>query len=430
MMRKALWWHGLMAGGMLVSAGALASGDDFVSVKFSPDGRHLVTGGGNIKVWDSASGALVKDIGGTGELDNLFGAEYTRLGASAPINRFRDLVVNGSYPEGKIIVLPSSLSRTPINHVNTAPSFIGGYLTLNGQSVERIGLEQPAPATRCSGAGRGKDYIGPVVASSNGRHAAVVVNTCPTARAGAVPNPSAALYIVNLDTLAVSHRRARIDSGVYALGISNDGGRVAYVGAESFSVLDLAAGKDHLLERYSGAGYQPPEQYNTLTFTDDGRKLVSLRHIYDIETGREERHAWQNPALERLSRRISSVRISPDQRHFVLVRRNPPRLQVDAEGLSHVKAPRHDTVMLLDVKSGAERPLAVNEPDLPAQDCVTDIAPDSRRVVVGCKHGVLKVFDLASGSLLWQNQAAGARATPPAYMLQVRAAPATAKDFM
>jgi WD40 repeat protein len=408
---------------MLVSATALAAGGDIFSVKFSPDGRHLITGGGGIRVWDSTSGALVRELGGAGQLDHLFGAEYSRIGAGAPLTSFRDLVVNGSYPEGKIIVLPSSLSRTAINNVNTAPDFIGGYFPLSGATGKRIGLDQQTPATHCAGAGRGKDYIGPVVASGNGRYAAVVVNTCPTARAGAAANPSAALYVVNLDTLAVSHSRARIDAGVYALGISNDGSRVAYVGAESFSVLDLAATKDHLLERYDGAAYQPPEQYNTLTFTDDGRKLVSLRHIYDIETGHEQRHAWHNPALERLSRRISNVRISPDQHHFVLVRRNPPLLTVDEAGISHVKTPRHDMVMLLDAKNGKQRPLAVSEPGLPAQDCVTDVSPDSRRVAVGCKRGVLKIFDLASGALLWQNHAAGQQDKPAARMLQVRAAP-------
>jgi len=39
--------------------------------------------------------------------------------------------------------------------------------------------------------------------------------------------------------------------------------------------------------------------------------------------------------------------------------------------------------------------------------CVTDISPDSKRVAVGCKGGLLRVYNASTGKLLWNKQNIG-----------------------
>jgi hypothetical protein len=39
--------------------------------------------------------------------------------------------------------------------------------------------------------------------------------------------------------------------------------------------------------------------------------------------------------------------------------------------------------------------------------CVTDISPDSERVAVGCKGGLLRVYNARTGEMLWNKQNVG-----------------------
>lgn len=48
----------------LEEAGSVKDSDWVNSVSFTPDGRHVVTGGSAVKVWDAATGALLKTLEG------------------------------------------------------------------------------------------------------------------------------------------------------------------------------------------------------------------------------------------------------------------------------------------------------------------------------------------------------------------------------
>lgn len=406
-------WYG-------VAQSSHAADDDVYAIQFSEDGKYLVTGGsggnspqleysGGIKVWDVQKGELVKSFGAQTDLDNIFGAEYGQVGKRRwGINSFKDVVLTGSYPHGKVVLLPSSLGRMDKASNVKLPGFIGGYMDLASDQSKRIPLEHAAADARtCGAANAAYEYIGPVVASENGRYAAVVVNTCKQEKTPDMPvaQYDSTLHVMDLRTLQITKSFPKIDSGVYAAGVTDDGGRVAYVGRDRFAVVDTASGKQREVEKYENAVFEIPRQFSSLYFNNKGNKLVSLRFVYDIDTGKETEFAWKKDSVVNKGR-TASVKVAPDMSYFVLVKPKKSLVVFGDDGLprSYGKA---DRVIVVDTKTGDERDLAISDLRTEGKHCVTDISPDSRRVAVACMGGLLKVFDIASGDVVWEQRSAG-----------------------
>ena len=414
----------LSAGSLCLPLAASAEAEDIYAVQFSADGRHLVTGGsgghsmeydenysGGIKLWDVDTGELIKSFGQQVHLYGIFGQEYGRVGKRRwDIHSFKDIVVNGTYPDGKILLLPSSLGHIQGRQEVTLPEFFGASVDFSGNHMDRIRLSA-APATekarRCGE--HAYEYIGPVVASDNGRYAAVAVNTCKaqTDRPVPIAQYDSTVHVVDLNTLKVVRSLENVDSGLYALGIANDGGRLAFVGRDHFAVVDVASGKRKLVETYPDAVFQVPRQFSTLYFNQDATKLVSLHYILDIESGQEKALEWSEDSAVSKGR-TASVKVAPNLDYFVLVKPKRSFIVFGDDGLprSYGKA---DRVVQVDVRTGEERELKVTDSRTEGKKCVTDISPDSRRIAVACAGGLLKVFDAGSGKLVWEQQAIGYR---------------------
>jgi len=191
----------------------------------------------------------------------------------------------------------------------------------------------------------------------------------------------------------------QIDAGVYALGVTDSGDRVAFVGRDQFAVLDLDSGKRHVVENYEDSQFMIPRQFSTLQFSKDGGKLISLRNIYDIETGTEKVLNWADSDAKK-PRRISSVSIAPDLSYFAIVVPKRSLFTFGEDGLpqSYGKA---DKVVLLNTDTGEKTELAVTQSMTEGKRCVTDISPDSQRVAVGCKGGLMRVYNARTGELVW-----------------------------
>ena len=404
---------------MLASATASATEEDIYSIHFSEDGKYLITGGsggftlsdsqqhtGGIKIWSSSTGKLIDAMGQRSDLDEIFGGQYGRVGNRRwGISNFKDIVLNGNYPDGKVLVIPSSLGEVNNTSSPDMPSFIGGVINVKGKRATRIEVSQLSRLKGdCDPKTGVRDYAGPIVPSNNGHFAAIVVNTCYSTATKDDQQVAfefrSDLHVMNLDTFEVIHSVEKIDAGVYALGITDDGNRVAFVGRDRFAVLDPGNGKKHVVETYTDSEFMPPRQFSSLQFSKDGKKLVSLRNIYDIETGKEETLKWSEDGAKK-PRRISSVKVSPDLSYFALVLPKRSLIMFGDDGLpqSYGKA---DKVVLMDTKTGERRELNVDGSMTEGKRCVTDISPDSERVAVGCKGGLLRVYNARSGELVWK----------------------------
>lgn len=397
-----------------------AGAEDIYAVQFSADGKHLVTGGsgghsmeydknfsGGIKLWDVGSGKLVKAFGQQADIQTIFGEQHGRVGKRRwNIHSFKDIVVSGNYPDGKVVLLPSSLGRIQDRRDVKLPDLIGGYFNLDSKQPARIPLRADSQGKRC-GADNAYEFIGPVAASDNGRYAAVVVNTCKSENDREVPiaQYDSTLHIVDLTDLGIERTVEKLDSGVYAIGVANQGDRVAYVGRDRFAVMDLDDNDRQVIEEYPGAVYQVPRQFSTLYFNENASRLVSLHFIYDIENGTEKELAWGEDSAVNKGR-TSAVSVSPDLSYFVLVKPKRSFITFDDKGLprSYGKA---DKVFVVDVQTGEERELAVTDARTEGKRCSTDISPDSRRVAVACAGGLIKVFDASSGNLVWEQRNVG-----------------------
>lgn len=407
-------WYG-------VAQSAHSADDDIYAVQFSEDGKYLVTGGsggnspqldytGGIKVWDITRGVMVKSFGAQTDIDNIFGTEYGQIGKRRwGINSFKDLVLTGSYPNGKVVLLPSSLGHMTQSNDNVQlPDFIGGYMDLASDQSQRIPLEHQVTDSRtCGNTNAAYEYIGPVVASDNGRFAAVVVNTCKQEKTPDMPvaQYDSTLHVMDLRTLKITKTFPKVDSGVYAAGVTDDGARVAFVGRDRFAVVETETGEQHEVEKYENAVFEIPRQFSALYFNDKGNKLVSLRYVYDIDTGKETEFNWPKDSVVNKGR-TASMKVAPDLSYFVLVKPKKSLIVFGDDGLprSYGKA---DRVIVVDTKTGTERDLAITDSRTEGKRCVTDISPDSRRVAVACMGGLLKVFDVASGNVVWEQRSVG-----------------------
>ncbi|HSH29407.1 MAG TPA: hypothetical protein VK971_05805 [Thiohalobacter sp.] len=399
---------------------AHAGAEDIYAVQFSADGRHLVTGGsggnslehdenfsGGIKLWDVSSGKLVKAFGQQADILAIFGEQHGRVGKRRwNIHSFKDIVVSGNYPDGKVVLLPSSLGRIHDRTDVQLPDLIGGYFNLDSRQPARIPFSAKRQTSGCD-AENAYEFVGPVAASDNGRYAAVVVNTCKSENDRPVPiaQYDSTLHIVDLQDMSIKRTVERLDSGIYAIGVANQGDRIAYVGRDQFAVLDLKDQGKRVIEEYPDAVYQVPRQFSTLYFNEEATRLVSLHFIYDIETGNEKELAWsENSAVNK--GRTSSVSVSPDLNYFVLVKPKRSFITFDEKGLprSYGKA---DKVIVVDIQTGEERELKVTDARTEGKRCATDISPDSRHVAVACAGGLIKVFDANSGNLVWEQRNVG-----------------------
>ncbi|MFA7592291.1 MAG: WD40 repeat domain-containing protein [Thiohalobacteraceae bacterium] len=403
-----------------VAQSAQAADDDIYAIQFSEDGKFLVTGGsggnspqleysGGIKVWDVERGTLVKAFGEQTDLDRIFGAEYGSVGNRHwGISSFKDIVLTGSYPDGKVVLLPSSLGRIDAASNVQLPDFIGGYLDLTSTAASRIPLERTAATSRtCGDSKDAYEYIGPVVPSENGHFAAVVVNTCKQDKEPNIPvaQYDSTLHVMDLRTLRLTHTFRNIDSGIYAAGITDDGEHIAFVGRDRFAVMGVADDTSRTIEQYEDAVFQVPRQFSALYFNAQGNKLVSLHYIYDVETGKETELTWQPDSAVNKGR-TASVKIAPDLSYFVLVKPKKSLIVFGEDGLPHSYG-KSDRVVVVDTKTGEERELAITDSRHEGKKCVTDISPDSRRVAVACMGGIIKVFDVASGNLVWEQRNVG-----------------------
>jgi WD40 repeat protein len=408
----------------MISSVSIASEADIYSIHFSEDGKYLITGGaggftlsekekhsGGIKIWNSETGALVEALGQRSDLDSIFGERYGRVGSRRwGISNFKDVVLSGSYPGGKVVLLPSSLGRMVDNTETQMPEFIGGYLDFSGNEPERIELSRLSKKRgNCDPKSGFHDYVGPIVPSGNGAYAAIVVNTCK-ATVGANDEQAAFeyvsdLFVMDLDGFKITHVVEHIDAGVYALGITDNGKRVAFVGRDEFAVLDVDKHERHVVESYTDGVFMIPRQFSTLQFSRDGKKLVSLRNIYDIETGTEETLKWAEGEAKK-PRRISSVRIAPDLSYFAIVVPKRSLIMFGDDGLPHSYG-KADKVLLLDTRTGERTELEVTQSMTEGKRCVTDISPDSQRVAVGCKGGLIRLYNARNGELIWDKQNIG-----------------------
>jgi WD40 repeat protein len=213
------------------------------------------------------------------------------------------------------------------------------------------------------------------------------------------------LHIMDLAAFRVTQTVARIDAGVYALGITDSGRRVAFVGRDQFAVLDLDTDKRHVVETYPHSVFVLPRQFSTLHFSKDGSKLVSLRNIYDIQTGTEQALKWAEDEAEK-PRHISSVSVAPDLSYFAMVIPKRSLIMFGDDGLPHSYG-KADKVVLLDTRTGKRTDLEITQSLTEGKRCVTDISPDSERVAVGCKGGLLRVYNARNGEMLWHAQNIG-----------------------
>lgn len=418
---------------------AMANEADIYSIQFSEDGKYIITGGnggytlakedqysGGIKVWDSNNGHLIESMGKRGDLDTVFGNTYGRVGGRRwGISNFKDVVLNGSYPKGKVVLLPSSLGLMVGRNEVQMPDIVGAYMDFAGKPVETIDFNQFTKTKGNCASGSGfHDYIGPIVPSDNGKYAAIVVNTCHAQKASSDDKLrfeyNSDLHIMDLSTLKVSRSMKNIDAGIYALGISDNGKRAAFVGRDTFTVIDLKSGDKHVVESYEDAEFIIPRQFSKLHFTKDGNKLVSLRNIYDVKTGKEDELKWVSSKIKK-PRRISSIKIAPNLDYFALVIPKRSLIMFGDDGLpqSYGKA---DKVLLLDAKTGKQTELEVTDSMNEGKRCVTDISPDSKRVAVGCKGGILRVYSAATGKVIWKKHNIGKKDTAR-HLIHTRSAP-------
>ncbi|VAW82478.1 D-alanyl-D-alanine carboxypeptidase, partial [hydrothermal vent metagenome] len=271
---------------VLLSGASHASEADIYSIHFTENGKHIITGGaggytladkvkhsGGIKIWDASSGALVEALGDRKDLDALFGSQYGRVGNTRwGISNFKDVVMTGSYPNGKVLLLPSSLGRMGNDLKAQLPGFIGGYMDFSGKQPARIELSKIKTRNgNCDPKTGFHDFVGPIVPSNNGKFAAIVVNTC-TARTNDKDQQVAFeynsdLHVMDLDKFTVIRTIEHIDAGVYALGITDAGNRVAFVGRDQFAIIDTDTDKRHVVETYSGSDFMIPRQFSSLQFS-------------------------------------------------------------------------------------------------------------------------------------------------------------------
>lgn len=407
----------------LWSAGMVLADDaDIYAIQFSEDGKHLVTGGtggelagpkekfsGGIKVWSAENGTLLQAMGQSDDLVTVFGTDHGRIGKRRwGISNFKDVVMHGSYPQGKVLLLPNSLGQMKDNEVVQAPSFIGGAMDFDAQTAQRIEIGPVAANSGCDDNPYMYDYVGPIVPSDNGRYAAIVVNSCH-AKSGAQQADQgqsyeyrSSLHVMELGSQKVVASHKHIDHGVYALGISNTGDQVAFVGRDRFAVVDTDRGSIKTVEEYPRSNFVIPRQFSKLNFSKDGSKLVSLRFIYDIETGTEQPMNWMNSDAKK-PKRISSVAFAPDLSYFVMVQKKRSLIMFGEDGLprSYGKA---DRVVLMDTKTGGETELEITDSMTEGKRCVADVSPDSERVAVACKGGVMRMFNARNGELLWSKR--------------------------
>ena len=66
-----------------------------------------------------------------------------------------------------------------------------------------------------------------------------------------------------------------------------------------------------------------------------------------------------------------------------------------------------DKVVLLDTETGVRTELEITKSMTEGKRCVTDISPDSERVAVGCKGGLLRVYNARTGKLVWNKHNVG-----------------------
>ncbi|GMQ83714.1 MAG: hypothetical protein BMS9Abin06_0453 [Gammaproteobacteria bacterium] len=408
----------------LLSGTGNADESDIYSIHFSEDGKHLITGGaggftladtvkhsGGIKIWDSETGSLVESMGQRNDLDSIFGTQYGRVGSRRwGISNFKDVVLTGSYPDGKILLLPSSLGRMVDNDRVQMPDFIGGYMNFSNRHLARIDLSQfTKEKGNCDPKTGFLDYVGPIVPSNNRKFAAIVVNTCKVSAMKGDQQVGfeyrSDLHIMDLAKFEIIRSIPHIDAGVYALGITDNGKRIAFVGRDQFAVLDMDSDKRHVVESYTDSEFMIPRQFSTLQFSKDGSKLISLRNIYDIETDTETAFKWAEGEAKK-PRRISSVKVAPDLSYFAIVMPKRSLVMFGDDGLPHSYG-KADKVILLDTKTGKRTELEITKSMTEGKRCVTDISPDGKRVAVGCKGGLLRVYYASTGKLLWNKQNIG-----------------------
>lgn len=409
---------------LLSACSSFADDADIYAIQFSEDGRHLITGGtggelagpkddftGGIKVWDAGNGELVHSMGSQTDLETVFGTDHGRVGKRRwGISSFKDVVMYGSYPNGKVLLLPSSLGHmTDVDSMET-PTFIGGTMDFDNPAPRRIGLSKNSTGHgSCDDNPYMYDYIGPMVPSDNGHFAAIVVNTChvkataaKTADQGVSYEYKSTLHVMDLGAQKIISTHENIDAGVYALGISNDGANVAFVGRDRFAVVNADSGEMKVVEAYPDSDFVIPRQFSKLQFSQDGGKLVSLRFIYDIKTGTERPMTWMESDA-RKPKRITSVTFAPDLSYFVMVQKKQALIMFGEDGLprSYGKA---DKVMVMNTETGEKLDLAITDSMTEGKRCVADVSPDSERVAVACKGGIMRMFNARNGELIWSKK--------------------------
>jgi WD40 repeat protein len=405
-----------------LAGNAFADDADLYAVQFSADGKYLITGGsggrstqfdanytGGVKIWDASSGELLKAFGQQKDIYGLFGDNFGRVGkARWTIHNFRDVVFNGSYPDGKVLLLPSSLGEIKGADGISLPPFIGGYMDFSAGSVQPIAFDgHLASGNECGNDNAASEYVGPIIASENGRYAAVVVNTCKQGISSGQDRAEydSTLHLMDLNTLEVTHSFENLDSGVYAIGVTGNGDRIAYVGRDRFAVLDVVRDTRYTVEEYPDGVFEVPRQFSRLYFDQTGNKLVSLHYIYDIAVGTEEALSW--PADSAITTgKTSSVRVAPDLSFFVLVKPERSMILFGDDGLPQTYG-RADRVVVVEIGSGRQAELPLTDSRVEGKRCVTDVSPDSQRIAVACTGGLIKVFDAASHKPVWEQRNIG-----------------------
>jgi WD40 repeat protein len=177
---------------------------------------------------------------------------------------------------------------------------------------------------------------------------------------------------------AVEPLRLEQESNVWCLAFSPDGRRLATGSLYGIHLWDLAAGDEH---REDFQNIRGPGKCRRLAFSPDGTRLAAGHRVWDSATGREIA-ALKAKAGHRPRWGGEGVAFSPDGK------------RVASAWLDHIS--------IWDAQTGEEI-VALNEPRnrrLSGSDALA-FDPDGRLLACGYRSGVVKVCDAATGREVW-----------------------------
>lgn len=365
-----------------------------VLVKFSPDGRLLLTASsdGTVRIWDAESRALVfEPINHDGRLEDMLVSWDGRFLLSSTGRRARvwDLAV------GRALTLPLTQNGSGFCSVFDSTgetlwtaSADSGFQAWNARSLERKG---------------------PAILAGRGLSGALVDGVCTRALA-LLPDRG----VVVLD-LAAGKQVAEPWSppeGALLWSLSDDNSRAAVAAGDVMTFLDTTTG------RALARTWHLPEAPSGMRMSFDGRRVAALvgggTHVlvHDIDSGIDA-------TLDGAATRMQALRFSPDGRW----------LAVGASGMG--TAVEHGA-LIWDLRSSTAPPRKIAHDDV-----ILDLrfSPDGRWLATGTKGQIAQVWSVESGRaesnpiFLSRNVVRGVLFGPDSRLLAVHCGDATIRVY-